>query len=275
MPVLKPDKVLLLIDLGGIEFIGNYDTGKSEPGFQVKSSGLTTLHKCSDDQTVQNWVDKVMTAKLGPSKPESDPEDSLDSNASDEASSSGEEPVKPSPEAARKLAKSEDKSKAKLKSSAGASSKSKSKSSKTDSGSKSSKSKSKKTKDKDSKKSKHGSSKENGKRDEDAGKSPKRSKSTSSSDSYVPQWAAHYNGIKQQERQKYFEGLSTQELVKLVSGGLEQEANAAKERVLQEWATSKRTKLLELHAVELADLHKKQQRELDDISKRTKEFMEA
>lgn len=266
---------MLLIDLGGIEFIGHYDTGKSEPGFQVKSSGLTTLHKCSDEPTVQTWVDKVMTAKLGPSKPESDPEDSLDSDASEELSTSGEEQLKPNAEAARKSAKSEDKSKSKLKSSGSTPSKSsKSKSKSETSSSKSSKSKHKKekTRDKDSKKSKHSTSKD--KSDEEGGKSSKRSKTASSTDSYIPQWAAHYNGIKQQERQKYFEGLSTQELVKLVSGGLEVEANAAKERVLQEWSTTKRAKLLELHALELSDLQKKQQKELDDISKRMKEFME-
>lgn len=100
------------------------------------------------------------------------------------------------------------------------------------------------------------------------------SKPTSNTDSYVPQWMAHYNGIKQQERQKHFESLSTQELVKLVAEGLEQAARTEKEQVLQEWAAAKRAKLADLHATETSELEKKQQKEIDDINKRQKEFTE-
>lgn len=307
--VSHPDKVLLLIDLEGIESVSTYGTGKSEPAFQVKWKGSTTLHKCADEETTQQWIDKVMTAKMGPSRPDSDPEDSEEmaegdveepnttGNASsgDESAEAASAATPSGGSAGRRLAKSEDKSKSnkvkssgKLSASGSSSSKSKTSESKSSDSkaSESSKSKSKSKKDKIKEKSKD-------KRQASSNPSPRDSKRSSASssedtastasqgkrskssvDSYVPQWAAHYNGIKQQERQKHFESLSTQELVRLVSTGLEQEAREEREKVLREWAAVKRAKLDELHALEVAELQKKQAREIDDIQKRLKEFME-
>jgi hypothetical protein len=316
----NPDKTMLLIDLGGIESIGNYDTGKNEPAFQVKWKGTTTLHKCSDEAAVRNWVDKVMAAKLGPSNLDSDSSDSYDSYSDGDASSgsehsSGEEsvPVKSSGEV-KKLSKSDEKAKASKDKSKASSSKASPKPSTKESSNKSktaevkSKAKDKPAKEKKEKKEKKSKtskesskdSKENGKKNEEAPvgagqtsasgsgaevpmKAGKRVKSVSApiasptpttTGSYVPQWAAHYNGIKTQERQRQFEAMKTEELVKLVSLELEATAKAERERILQEWASQKRAKLLELHALELIELQKKQQREIDDIAKRCKEFSE-
>lgn len=278
-PAANPEKVSLLIDLAGIDSIGNYDSGKSEPAFQVKWKGSTTLHKCADAATVDTWVYKVMAAKMGPSKTS----DTESSDEEEEENSSEEEEVQEVP--AKKLTKSEDRSKkskstkdkkdkVKSKTTEVASSSSGSKKKSSTSSSSSSSSKKDKEKEKE-KKSKGASSKENGKEKKaDSPSVSKRSKSESGTDSYVPQFMAHYNGLKLQERQKYFEGLSTQDLVKLVSGGLEAEVKENREQILREWAATKKAKLLELHELELAELQKKHQRELDDLPKRTKEFME-
>lgn len=308
--VAHPEKVMLLIDLAGIESIGNYDTGKSEPAFQVKWKGTTTLHKCADDTAVRNWVDKVMAAKLGPSNMESDSTDSYnddddDGSAAEESSSSGSEKVSvKSSSELKKSAKSEEKSKSskdKSKTSGKAavaktpskeSNKSKTAEVKSKSKDKSSKSKDKKDKDKKAKSGKeNGNVSKKGSDEASAGagaaagvetpsKAGKRTKSastpvsTASNNSYVPQWAAHYDGIRVQERQSAFQKMELEDLVKLISGGLERTARDAREKVLTEWANQKRAKLAELHEVELQELQKKQQRELEDVTKRFKEFSE-
>lgn len=242
-----------MIELATIDNIAPYDS----PGFQVKWQSHMALHKCADTAAVDTWVYKVMKAKMGPSKDESDSESSDASGSGGSGGNASDEEVKADP---KKLAKSEDKNKPKGKKAAKAKAKSASTSD--------AKKKSSKTKGA----TETGSTKEKKRKDSKSGL--KDSKKGTSEEPYVPQFQEHYNGVKLAERQKHFESLATPELVKLVSGGLEQEYRAQRDQILAEWAEQRKNKLVELHELEKVELSKRQQREVDDIAKRVKELSE-